>query len=418
MKRILLLVLVPVVLVSSAVGQQRMGSIMSFSIKPLGKTLKILTLVLVSCVAGAKAQDAREVARKVLPSVVVIKVYDRLGEQVGIGSGFLIKKSVVATNFHVIRGASSATVTLVGSTTPLKVEGAVGIDELRDLALLKLEKDAGDPLLLAEISELEIGEDIYVFGNPRGLEGSISNGIVSSKGTRTIEGEELIQITASISPGSSGGPVVNRQGQVIGVASASLRGGQNLNFAVPAPFLSLLLANMGGVIPIAGLPDPATGNGPLDVPAGWKRFTVDHRFSVLMPGEPTEQTLTSASKHGPYTAHLFMLRTSTLVYLLGWVDYDPAFNFDIKKELEANRDKFVKGVKAKVIDSTTIVSGTYLGLEFTARKTGQFFKSKVFVVGRRPYQLIVAFPEKDASAPDLIRNADRFFSSFRVAENQ
>lgn len=390
---------------------------MFFSTKRI--TLRtVIFFYFVAVAIGAKAQDAREVARRVLPSVVLIKVYDRMGEQVGVGSGFLIKKSVVATNFHVIRGASSATVTLVGSSTPLKVEGIVGVDELRDLALIKLDKDAGAPLVLADISELEIGEDIYVFGNPRGLEGSISNGIVSSKGTRMIEGEELIQITAPISPGSSGGPVVNRQGQVIGVASASLRGGQNLNFAVPAPFLSLLVANMQSVSPLTATSNSSRINLSSDAPAGWSQFSVEHRFSVFMPGQPTEQTQTTSSKHGPYTTHLFILRTNALIYLLGWVDYDPSFNFDTKKELEANRDNFIKGVKAKLVDSTLTVSGSYPGLEFTARKSGQIFKSRVFVVGRRPYQLIVGFPEKDASSAELLKDADRFFSSFRVAGNQ
>lgn len=392
---------------------------MTFPKIPVARGIAVLLLIVMVVFIPTKGQDAKEVARKVLPSVVLIKVYNHVGEPIGLGSGFLIRKNVVVTNFHVIRGASSATVTLVGNSTPLKVEGVVGIDVVRDLALIRLEQDAGVPLVLADIGELEIGEDIYVFGNPRGLEGSISNGIVSSKGTRSIEGEELIQITAPISPGSSGGPVVNRQGQVIGVAAASLRGGQNLNFAVPAPFLSLLLANMHSVSPMNAASVSTTSDPRMDgAPEGWNRFAIERRFGVLLPGQPTEQTQTTSSKHGPYTTHLFILKTNTLTYLIGWVDYDPAFNFNPQSELEANRDNFVKGVKAKLVEQTKTVSGNYPGLEFTARGSGRWFRSRVLMVGRRPYQLVVVFPEKDALSPDLLRDADRFFSSFRVAEIQ
>ena len=84
--------------------------------------------------------------------------------------------------------------------------------------------------------------------------------------------------------------------------------------------------------------------------SGWVRFTSDTgRFSVLMPEIPKDQTSTVDSAHGPYTTHLFIVRDTTSVYLIGWVDYDPSFNFNRQAELEANRDNFVKGIKAKLI---------------------------------------------------------------------
>jgi hypothetical protein len=95
-----------------------------------------------------------------------------------------------------------------------------------------------------------VGDEVYVVGNPQGLEGTFSQGIVSS--VRQVGPDSLLQITAPISPGSSGGPVLSAQGKVIGVAVATFRGGQNLNFAVPASYLTPLLANHKPASPLSG----------------------------------------------------------------------------------------------------------------------------------------------------------------------
>lgn len=129
----------------------------------------------------------------------------------------------------------------------------IALDRPRDLVLLQVRDIAGIALALGTNGLPEVGEEIYALGNPQGLEGSISSGIISSGGIRRIEGEELIQITAPISPGSSGGPVVNRQGEVIGVAESSLRNGQNLNFAVPIAYIALLLKNTSAAVPLASV---------------------------------------------------------------------------------------------------------------------------------------------------------------------
>lgn len=93
-----------------------------------------------------------------------------------------------------------------------------------------------------------IGDDIYVAGNPEGLEGTLSSGIVSAM--REITGHKLLQITAPISPGSSGGPVMDAYGEVIGVAVATFKEGQNLNFAVPSSYVKKMLAAIGSASPL------------------------------------------------------------------------------------------------------------------------------------------------------------------------
>ena len=122
---------------------------------------------------------------------------------------------------------------------------------------------------------------------------------------------------------------------------------------------------------------PATPPRPFrrSIPAAGCRFTSDQgRFSVLMPEIPKDKIETTPSAHGPYTTHLFIVKDTTSVYLIGWVDYDPSFNFNRQAELEANRDNFVKGVKAKLISSRPTVIDGYSALEFTAETAEQDFQ--------------------------------------------
>jgi hypothetical protein len=145
---------------------------------------------------------------------------------------------------------------------------------------------------------------------------------------------------------------------------------------------------------------------------GWVKFASDNgHFTVLMPNTPTEKVETTDSSHGPYTTHLFVVRDTTSVYLIGWVDYDPSFNFNRQAELEANRDNFVKGINAKLLtDRPTVING-YSGLEFTAETEDRVFKSRVFLVGRRPYQLVIGSP-KDMDDTAI---SSKFFNSFKVS---
>ena len=145
--------------------------------------------------------------------------------------------------------------------------------------------------------------------------------------------------------------------------------------------------------------------------SGWIKFTSDEgHFSVLVPDTPTEKSETVPSQHGPYTTHLFIVRGAT-VYLIGWVDYDPSFNFNRQAELEANRDNFVKGLTATLISTRSTVINGYSAVEFTAETTDKIFKSRVFMVGRRPYQIVIGSPK----GQDDTANVNRFFNSFKVS---
>ena len=157
-------------------------------------------------------------------------------------------------------------------------------------------------------------------------------------------------------------------------------------------------------------PARTTPNAPDN--GGWAQFSSDTgRFSVLMPEIPQEKTETTDSSHGPYTTHLFIVRDQTSVYLIGWVDYDPSFNFNRQAELEANRDNFVKGISATLVNTRPTVIDGYSGLEFTAETADRVFKSRVFLVGRRPYQIVIGSPK----GFDDTALTNRFFNSFKVS---
>ena len=208
-----------------------------------GPTILQIVLVVCGLVCGATAaagqDELPDLVRRIKPSAVAIETFDARGERLTRGSGFFIDKDRVVTNRHVIDGAFRAEVHLnSGNTFPVK--NVLGVDAEGDIALLKVEAPVNQvrPLSLNRTSPQE-GESIVVIGNPFGLEGSVTNGIVSA--VRDIPGfGRIIQITAPISPGSSGSPVVNMQGQVIGVATLQVTGGQSVNFAIPSERIAQL----------------------------------------------------------------------------------------------------------------------------------------------------------------------------------
>jgi S1-C subfamily serine protease len=182
-----------------------------------------------------KPLTARQIVDRVLPSVVLVIAEDENGEAISWGSGFFYRPGLVATNLHVLTRASKASVKVLKDGVTYGVAEVRGIDIRRDLCVLRVDDTSTPPLVMStpsdpyELPDAAVGDEIYVAGNPKGLEGSFSRGIIS--GIRSELG--LIQIDAPISPGSSGGPVVDNHAEVIGIAVSSVVGGQNLNFAIP-----------------------------------------------------------------------------------------------------------------------------------------------------------------------------------------
>ena len=206
----------------------------------------ILGLLLIS---NTRARSARDIAQKTFPSVVMLVMRDSHGQPTALGSGFFVKQDIVATNLHVIEGAASGYVKIVGKKPKYDIAGFVAIDQQRDLVLLKVQGVKAPTLSLADSNDVAVGDEVYAIGNPQGLEGTFSRGIISS--IRKVGEDSLLQITAPISPGSSGGPVLNAQGEVVGVSVATFKGGQNLNFAIPASYVAPLLRSSKSLRPLS-----------------------------------------------------------------------------------------------------------------------------------------------------------------------
>jgi len=200
----------------------------------------------------SSAQTPRDIAQKSFVSVVMLVMEDANSQPTALGSGFFVSENIVTTNLHVIRNSERGYAKIVGEKPGYDITGIVGIDAEMDLVLLEVANVRASPLPLGDSQQVAVGDEVYVVGNPQGLEGTFSKGIIS--GIRNFDAKSILQITAPISPGSSGGPVLNNKGEVIGVAVATLKGGQNLNFAIPVSYLSQLLTKLEPPTPLSSVP--------------------------------------------------------------------------------------------------------------------------------------------------------------------
>ena len=191
-----------------------------------------------------KAKDLPTIIQETRNSVVMIRTFDRKGDALGVGSGFIVSANgEVISNYHVFRGSHHAEVDTTQGKDP--IAKVLDFDSKNDLVRLSLGKTGRTfiPLKMSD-SVPRVGESIMVIGSPMGLETTVSNGIISAQRNFPPFGR-VIQITCPISPGSSGSPVMNMQGDVIGVATFQLVEGQNLNFAIPIAHAKALKTTAG-----------------------------------------------------------------------------------------------------------------------------------------------------------------------------
>ncbi|MGD1108237.1 MAG: trypsin-like peptidase domain-containing protein, partial [Terracidiphilus sp.] len=207
----------------------------------------------------AEEQNNIAIYKKVLPSVVNITsttlvfdfFYGTVPQQ-GQGSGFILDKAGhILTNFHVVDGANRGIEVMLSNKRryPARV---VGVDKVHDLALLQIDAPDLQPVTLADSSQLNVGQKVYAIGNPFGLSGTMTRGIISSiRSIRNADGapiEDAIQTDAAINPGNSGGPLLNSSGEVIGIntmiASNGADQSSGIGFAIPINTAKAVLADL------------------------------------------------------------------------------------------------------------------------------------------------------------------------------
>lgn len=228
----------------------------------LGVLLVWTALLSMSC-AETERIDLKALSKKARPAVLLLVVSDANGKEIATGTGFLVSSDgKLITNHHVIEYAASA-VAKAENGGLFPVEGVLADDAKNDLVLLKLKGKDLPFLSLGNSDKVEVGARIAVIGSPLGLEGTLSEGIISA--VRKLLGDQRIfQLTAAVSPGSSGSPVLNGKGEVIGVATSLIKGGQSLNFAVSGEAVKELLGQPGASVKTKPLSEFAkeAGQGP------------------------------------------------------------------------------------------------------------------------------------------------------------
>ncbi len=219
---------------------------------PAADVISRPTQVELSEAAGPEKLDPEEqnnidVYRRVIPSVVNITsktmgydfFYGPVPEE-GQGSGFIFdKEGHILTNYHVVGDSAQLEVTLHNKKTYKAT--VIGRDRAHDLAVIQIKAPEVVPVVLGESRNLQVGQKVFAIGNPFGLAGTMTRGIISSlRPIRSPEGayiEEAIQTDAAINPGNSGGPLLNSHGEVIGINSMIATGGSNqsagIGFAIP-----------------------------------------------------------------------------------------------------------------------------------------------------------------------------------------
>jgi hypothetical protein len=188
------------------------------------------------------------------PSVVLIEDIGEDGNPTGRGSGFLVTADGrILTAFHVIQHTKHAKVTLTNHDV-YDLVSVLDVDRDKDIAFLKIKAVNLPYLKLGRSASAQVGNKLFAIGNPFGYENTLSEGLLS--GIRQAEGFTLFQLSAPVSPGSSGGPVLTSQGEVIGIVEKQIPEGQNLNFAIPTDYAAVLL-EARELRPLADFYEPA-----------------------------------------------------------------------------------------------------------------------------------------------------------------
>ncbi len=203
----------------------------------------------------APATKAQLPPRKDIPAIAkaakgaIVTIVTAVNDKpIALGTGFLVRADgVILTNYHVIRTGNVAAVKFSDETV-LPVDGVLAADKVRDLAIIKVHGKTFRTLTLGNSDQIQVGEEVVAIGNPLGLELTVSNGILSGVRTDKEVGGKFLQVTAPITHGSSGGPLFNMMGEVVGITTLGIEGGGNLNFAIPINDAKHLLQNQSATL--------------------------------------------------------------------------------------------------------------------------------------------------------------------------
>jgi S1-C subfamily serine protease len=201
----------------------------------------LLVSLVGSCLIVSAAQDPDIIAKlfsQKADAIVLIAVEAKDGDK--LGSGFFISRDGrIVTNYHLISGARKVVVKTKNGSVYLP-QRIVNLDPVKDIAVIQINASPVNYLRMGDSNGVVVGQRVLTIGNPMGLESSVADGLISSVRVSGL-GLKLFQISVPLSNGSSGGPLIDLEGNVVAITTASFMKGQNLNFAVPINYVKTLL---------------------------------------------------------------------------------------------------------------------------------------------------------------------------------
>ncbi len=278
-------------------------------VKRFARKLTSLCFIVAGVVAAQSVpppKDIPAIAKAANGSIVTI-ITAANDKPIAQGTGFLVSADgVIVTNYHVIETGNLAVVKFPDDTA-FPVDGVLAVDKVRDLAIIKIHGKTFRTLALGDSDDIQVGEEVVAIGNPLLLESTVSNGIISGVRTSKEQGGKFLQTTAPISPDSSGGPLFNMRGEVIGINTLYLKGGENLNFAIPVNDAKLLLSHQSAKLQnlpneaITDKPEPNASkpDAPTGLPSDDASSEGDKRVAAILSSKEPSYYI-RAYQHGAY----------------------------------------------------------------------------------------------------------------------
>jgi S1-C subfamily serine protease len=241
--------------------------------------IAILALLPVTVLAQSLAPtapqsfDSTEIAKKIAPTVVLIKGKTDTGDL--LGTGFIISSDgKIATNLHVIKDLREGGVQLA-SGEKFDSFSVLAFDARKDIAIIKIPGFDLPFVPLGNSNAVQVGDSVLIMGSPLGLQGSVTTGVISSVRDDPFGGGfKVLQTDAAANPGNSGGPMVDGQSEVIGIVTFKIDGGENLNFAIPINYLRGLMESPPPAITLDELRSKVSGTSDVfkddEFPARWE----------------------------------------------------------------------------------------------------------------------------------------------------
>ena len=283
---------------------------------PFDAEIRILTHVYAGPYAHLTELTPEQIYARCAPAVFYVEIYDASGWCIKTGSGFFIRSDGLAiTNYHVISGADSAYITVSDTGETYAVAGVYDYSASEDWAVLQIDGSGFQTLEIGDPGYDVGGATVYAIGSPLGLQNTISAGIISNP-ARVDGGMTYIQMSAAISPGSSGGALLNKYGQVIGITSATYTDGQNLNLSIPLTYLEGM--DTGSYVPLHAAQDSPSGT-----------LTLSNSRLSLGLGETGSVTVTAIEQNCDETVSVrYVIGDESVVSCSwgGWIGDDNTLN--------------------------------------------------------------------------------------------